>query len=90
MPEWAQLRRPRRPEFNLFRRDGDRPVIAGGVELAFRTAYRQLEIKTQGQPDRLYRIGLTAKAPYTADLGPWQPQADGSEIRYRAKWPGRD
>jgi len=49
-----------------------------------------LEVKINGQPDRLYRIGLSAKAPHTSESGPWQPQADGSEIRYRAKWPGRD
>ena len=71
------------------RRDGDRGVIAGEVELAFRTAKRQLEIKIAGQPDRVYRIGLDARAPHTPALGPWQPQADGSEIRYRAKWPGQ-
>jgi hypothetical protein len=73
-----------------FHRDGDRSVIAGQVDLAFRTAYRQVGLKIKGQPDRLYRIGLTARAPHTSEAGPWQPQADGSEIRYRAKWPGRD
>ncbi|MBR1268474.1 hypothetical protein JQ629_13225 [Bradyrhizobium sp. AUGA SZCCT0222] len=78
------------PRLNQFRRDGERPVIAGDVELAFRTAHRQLEVKIKGQPARVYRIGLTAKAPHAAQLGPWQPNADGSEIRYRAKWPGRD
>ena len=31
-----------------FRSDGERPVIAGYVELAFRTAYRQLEIRIKG------------------------------------------
>ncbi len=71
-----------------FRRDGDRPVIAGQVDLAFRTAYRQVELKIKGQPDRLYRIGLTGKAPHPSEPGPWEPQTDGSEIRYRAKWPG--
>jgi hypothetical protein len=81
---------PGEPRFNQFRSDGDRPVIAGDVELAFRTAHRQLEIKINGQPDRLYRIGLSAKAPHAPALGPWQPNGDGSEIRYRAKWPGRD
>ncbi|WP_249135652.1 MULTISPECIES: hypothetical protein [unclassified Bradyrhizobium] len=81
---------PGAPRFNQFRRDGDRPVIAGDVELAFRTAHRQLEVKIKGLPARVYRIGLTAKAPHAAQLGPWQPNADGSEIRYRAKWPGRD
>ena len=47
-------RMPGEPRFNRFRSDGDRPVIAGDVELAFRTAHRQLEIKINGQPDRLY------------------------------------
>ena len=44
----------------------------------------------KGQPDRLYPIRLSAKAPHAAQFGPWQPNADGSEIRYRAQWPGRD
>jgi hypothetical protein len=73
-----------------FRRDGVQPVIAGEVELAFRTAHRQLQLRTAGQPDRLFRIGLAANAPHTAELGPWQTQPDGSAIRYRARWPGRD
>ena len=72
-----------------FRSDGEKPVIAGYVELAFRTAYRQLEIRIKGQPDRLYLVGLPAKAPHTPEFGPWQANADGSEIRYRARWPGR-
>ncbi len=72
-----------------FRDEGDRPVISGYVELAFRTAYRQLAIRIKGQPDRLYLIGLPAKAPHAAEFGPWQANADGSEIRYRARWPGR-
>ncbi len=72
-----------------FRRDDDRAVIAGYVELAFRTAHRQLEIKIKGQPDRLYLIGLPAKAPHSREFGPWQANGDGSEIRYRARWPGQ-
>lgn len=71
-----------------FRRDDDRQVIAGYVELAFRTAHRQLEIKVKGQPDRLFPVGLTAKAPHASEFGPWQANADGSAIRYRARWPG--
>jgi hypothetical protein len=81
---------PGEPRFDQFRRDGDRAVIAGDVELAFRTAYRQLEVKIKGQPDRVFRIGLTDKAPHAPEPGPWQVHPDGSEIRYRAKWPGRD
>jgi hypothetical protein len=83
-------RMPGEPRFNRFRSDGGRPVIAGDVELAFRTAHRQLEVKINGQPDRLYRIALSAKAPHTSQPGPWQPNIDGSEIRYRANWPGQD
>ena len=83
-------RMPGELRFNQFRSDGDRPVISGDVELAFRTAHRQLEIRIEGQPDRLYRIGLSAMAPHASELGSWQPIPDGSEIRYRAKWPGRD
>ena len=81
---------PGEPKFKLFRRDDDRPVIAGDVELAFRTAHRQLAITIKGRPARVYRIGLTGKAPHTSEFGPWQPNADGSEIRYRAKWPGHE
>jgi hypothetical protein len=81
---------PGEPRLDLFRRDGDLPVIAGDVELAFRTSHRQLEIKIKGQSDRLYRIELPARAPHTAEFGPWQGNTDGSQIRYRARWPGRD
>lgn len=81
---------PGETRIDRFRRDGNRAVIAGDVELAFRTAHRQLEVKIKGQPDRVYRIGLPGKAPHTSELGPWQPNADGSDIRYRARWPGHD
>ena len=83
-------RMPGEPRLNRFRSDDDKPVIAGDVELAFRTAHRQLEIKVKNQPDRLYSIGLPAKAPHAPQFGPWQTNPDGSEIRYRAKWPGQD
>jgi hypothetical protein len=83
-------RMPGEPRFNRFRNDGGRPVIAGDVELAFRTTHRQLAVKINGQPDRFYPIGLSAKAPHTSEPGPWQPNIDGSEIRFRAKWPGQD
>jgi len=72
-----------------FHSDGDQPVIAGEVELAFRTSHRQLAVNFQGQPSRIYPIGLTASAPHTPEFGTWRRLADGSEIRYRAKWPGK-
>ncbi len=74
----------------LFHRDGDKFVIAGEVELAFRTRYRQVAVTIEGQPERTYPIDLSARAPHTAAFGPWQRLDDGSEIRYRAKWPGKD
>ncbi|MCA1410577.1 hypothetical protein I6F30_05260 [Bradyrhizobium sp. NBAIM20] len=72
-----------------FYRDGDQAVIAGEVELAFRTSHRQLAVNIQGQPSRIYPIGLTARAPHTPEFGTWRRLGDGSEIRYRAKWPGK-
>jgi hypothetical protein len=72
-----------------FHRDGDRPIIAGEVELAFRTSHRQLVVSIQGQPTRIYPIDLTARAPHTPEFGTWRRLTDGSEIRYRAKWPGK-
>ncbi len=81
---------PGEPRPKQFRRDGDKPIVAGDVELAFRTASRMLLVKIKDQPDRLYTIGLSAKAPHASQLGPWLPQGDGSEIRYRAQWPGQD
>lgn len=72
-----------------FYRDGDQSVIAGEVELAFRTSHRQLAVNIQGQPSRTYPIDLTASAPHTPEFGTWRRLADGSEIRYRAKWPGK-
>jgi hypothetical protein len=76
-------------ELGHVRRDGERPIISGEVELAYRTANRQLAVRIAGQPTRVYRIELTDKAPHTPSLGPWQTSSDGSEIRYRAKWPGQ-
>jgi len=72
-----------------FYRDGDQAVIAGEVELAFRTSHRQLAVTIQGQPGRIYPIDLTARAPHTPEFGTWRRLNDGSEIRYRAKWPGK-
>lgn len=72
-----------------FYRDGDQAVIAGEVELAFRTSHRQLAVNIQGQPSRVYPIDLTARAPHTPEFGTWRRLGDGSEIRYRAKWPGK-
>lgn len=73
-----------------FRLDGERPVLAGEVELSFRTRNRELEMKIKGRMDRTYQIRLTDKAPHSSEFRPWEAHPDGSEIRYRAKWPGRE
>lgn len=73
-----------------FRQDGDQAVITGEVELAFRTSHRQLAVTIEGQQSRLFSIGLSARAPHTPEFGTWRALPDRSEIRYRAKWPGKD
>ncbi len=73
---------------DLFRRDGERVVLVGEVELAFRTADRQIQIDIAGQPDQVFYLTLPDKAPHMSELGAWEPRG-GSEIRYRAKWPGK-
>ncbi|HKY09911.1 MAG TPA: hypothetical protein VJQ55_16810, partial [Candidatus Binatia bacterium] len=73
----------------LYRRDGERAVVVGEVDLAFRTANRQIEVKVTGQPDRTFYLTLLDKAPHTNELGAWEARGD-SDIRYRAKWPGKD
>ena len=72
-----------------FRRDGEQAVIVGQVDLAFRTWRRRLAVKIAGRPDRVYPIGLSDVAPHAPEFGPWEKNTDGSEIRYRARWPGR-
>ena len=81
---------PGEPRLDQNRRDGDRATIAGQVDLAFRTAHRQLQLKIKGQPDCVYALTLPAKPPHAAEFGPWQRHPGGSEIRYRVQWPGRD
>ncbi len=73
----------------LFRRDGERVVLVGEVELAFRTADRQIQMDIAGQGDRTFYLTLPDKAPHTNELGAWEERG-GAEIRYRAKWPGRE
>jgi hypothetical protein len=74
----------------LFRRDGERPVLVGEVELAFRTADRQIQMEiADNKFDEVFYLTLPATPPHAAELGAWVPRA-GSEIRYRVKWPGKE
>jgi hypothetical protein len=83
--------------------DGDRPVISGGVDLAFRTSSRIVVLKRKGEPDLLFRLNLSDKPGHSDAYGPWQPidwvaeagtqqprkatSADRYEIRYRVRDP---
>jgi hypothetical protein len=83
--------------------DGDRPVIFGGVEIAFRTSSRIIVLKSKGEPDRLFRLNLAANPSHSDAFGPWQPidwiaeanaqqprkatPDDKYEIRYRVRDP---
>ena len=83
--------------------DGNRPVISGGVDLAFRTSSRIIVLKRKGEPDLLFRLNLSGKPGHTDAFGPWQPidwladanaqqprkatAADQYEIRYRVRDP---
>ena len=85
-----------------WRHDGNRPVISGGVELAFRTTQRILVLKIKGEPDRLFRLELSGKPVHSDEFGAWQPvdfvadgpieprpatAADQFDIRYRSRDP---
>jgi hypothetical protein len=82
---------------------GDRPVISGGVDLAFRSSSRIIVLKRNGEPDLLFKLNLSGKPGHSDAFGPWQPidwvaeagaqqprkatPADKYEIRYRVRDP---
>lgn len=88
------------------RLDGDTPVIAGAVEMHYRSNWRLLSLKIPGEPERLFHLKLPARPGHDAALGAWervthiavdgsnQPRPAGPEdkfeIRYRVAWPGED
>lgn len=88
------------------RMDGDRPVIAGSVEMYYRSSWRILELKLPGQPDRLFLLKLASRPghdkafrdwehiTHVADTGDDRPRMAGPQdlfdIRYRVAWPGED
>jgi hypothetical protein len=75
---------------NLFRDDGGRPVIVGEVDLAFRSSWRQIEVKIPGRKDTTYALKLATSPSHSSSLGSWERHPDGSDIRYRVKHPGKD
>ena len=47
-------------------------MIAGEVDLYFRTASRTIVLSIQGEPDRLFALTLPSNPPASAEFGPWQ------------------
>ena len=84
------------------RTDNGRAVLAGSVELYYRSGWRLLEIRMPGQLDRIFKLNLPAsprrstemtrwqKADFVAEPGLSQPRKSGPdeafEIRYRVIW----
>jgi hypothetical protein len=82
-------------------KDDGRPLIAGTVDLYFRTSSRILVLRVDGEPDRLFMLKLARNPPASPDFGAWQrvdyvadgPQGeprkagagDAYEIRYRVE-----
>lgn len=84
------------------RQDGDRPVLAGTVELAYRSSWRLLELKRPEMPEYLFGLKLNARPGPDPDFLDWehvtnvgngtntprQATADDAyDIRYRVVWP---
>lgn len=88
------------------RREDDRAVISGFVEMYFRTSQRVLVMTLPDKTDVLFQIRLSGVPKHSKDFGPWQRvdhitrpgseqavrpgPADAYEIRYRAVWAGED
>ncbi len=84
------------------RMEDGRAVIAGSVDLYYRSRWRLLEVKVPGQDDRLFQLGLPASPRRTTAFGRWERAAfiaapgfsqprkaragEGFEIRYRVIW----
>jgi len=88
------------------RPDGDRQLLVGSVDLAFKTSARILVLELPGQPTRLFRLPLSRNPSSTAgarrvaaagarpSAGREQPEAaptdDPVAVRYRVRRAGED
>ena len=73
-----------------FRQEGDRVVIAGEIALAFRSSDRQVEVTIPRRQMQTYALKLASSPRHMKQFTAWEKHSDGSEIRYRVKWPGED
>jgi hypothetical protein len=88
------------------RPDGDRQVLVGSVDLAFKTSARIFVFELPGQPTRLFRLTLSRNPSSTPALGAWQapnhvhrpgteqpeaaPKDDPVALRWRVRRAGDD
>jgi hypothetical protein len=55
------------------RQDGDRTIVVGSVELAFRSSWRLLEvIVSPAEPALIFDLKLPARPGHMKDFGPWR------------------
>jgi hypothetical protein len=73
-----------------FRQEGDRVVIVGEIALAYRSSDRQVEVTIPRRQMQTYPLKLASSPRHMKQFSDWQKIPDGSEIRYRVKWPGED
>jgi hypothetical protein len=86
------------------RKEGDRTVLVGRVDIYFRTSQRLLVLKMPGEPDRIFQLALSARPRLSDDFSPWarvdfievpdaQPRkagpGDDFEMRYRVPDPNK-
>ncbi|HXF87035.1 MAG TPA: hypothetical protein VNK48_01615 [Xanthobacteraceae bacterium] len=56
-----------------FRRDGDRPIIVGSVDIIYRESNRLLVLRLPNQPDQIFALKLLGREPkHARELSPWQ------------------
>lgn len=79
--------------------DGGRAILKGFVPIEFRTTNRTLVLNLPGQPQRLFKVRLSANPSRSTEFGPWHQvdqianskgdretisPSEGFAIRYRA------
>lgn len=65
------------------RTEDGRPLIAGEVDLYFRTSSRTIVLSIPGEPDRLFALRLPSNPPASTEFGAWQA------VDYVADQPGQ-
>jgi hypothetical protein len=92
--------------FSEWSLNGNHRVVAGGVDLAFKTTSRILVVSFADQPNRLFRLSLARDPASSATLGDWHradhidvrgeeqprkaPADDPVEFRYRVRRAGEE